>query len=173
MIFGGNGSQSEVMRKSGYDYEKLVHDSLIGVVRHVMADAAINGLPGNHHFYLTFATGHPKAVLPDYLRVQYPDEMPVVLQHQFWGLEIGDEAFEVTLSFKGVQERLRVPFDALTSFADPSVNFALRLGVVAETGNDADANELAAPADQSASRPAPVESGESGNVVSIDTFRKR
>ena len=162
------------MIQPGYNYNLLVHDALTGVVRGVLADAAKNGLPGQHHFYITFATGHPGVEMPDYLRVQYPDEMPLIIQHQFWSLDVFEDSFEVTLSFKGVHERLHVPFDAITTFADPSVNFVLRLGL-AEPGEedmqDAAEGELAAPQDETAPG-AVAEGDEDGNVVSIDSFRK-
>ena len=163
-----------VMIQPGYNYNLLVHDALTGVVRGALADAAKNGLPGQHHFYITFATGHPGVEMPDYLRVQYPDEMPLIIQHQFWGLDVFEESFEVTLSFKGVHERLHVPFEAITTFADPSVNFVLRLGL-AESGDEdlADAAEggIATPQDETAPD-AGAEDDEDGNVVSIDSFRK-
>jgi hypothetical protein len=164
------------MNLPGYDYNLLVHGALTGVVRSVLVDAAKNGLPGQHHFYITFATVHPGVEMPDYLRVQYPDEMPLIIQHQFWDLAVFEESFEVTLSFKDVHERLHVPFEAITTFADPSVNFVLRLGL-AETGEDAKSetgeDDLAA-ARSAARQPAVAkdEEGADDNVVSIDSFRK-
>jgi len=162
------------MSKPGYNYNLLVHDALTGVVRDVMTDAAKNGLPGQHHFYVTFATAHPGVEMPDYLRVQYPDEMPLIIQHQFWGLDVHDHSFEVTLSFKGVHERLHVPFDAIATFADPSVNFVLRLGL-AEPGEEdlAENGEGGHAASPEPSMPGTIdEDDEDGNVVSIDSFRK-
>ena len=164
------------MTQNGYNYNLLVHDALCGVVREVIADAEKNGLPGRHHFYITFATGHEGVEMPDYLRVQYPDEMPLVLENQFWGLEALDDAFEVTLSFKGVHERLHIPYDAITAFADPSVNFVLRLGMT-QTEDDEATPELEAepdpqepPEDGDDLADADMEDGH--NVVSIDSFRK-
>ena len=162
------------MIKADYNYNLLVHDALTGVVRSVLADAAKNGLPGQHHFYITFATGHPGVEMLDYLRVQYPDEMPLIIQHQFWGLDVFEDSFEVTLSFKGVHERLHVPYDAITTFADPSVNFVLRLGLAEageEAGSGAAEGGLATPQDEAAPA-APTGDGEDDNVVSIDSFRK-
>ena len=162
------------MSKPGYNYNVLVHDALTSVVRDVMADAAKNGLPGQHHFYVTFATAHPGVEMPDYLRVQYPDEMPLIIQHQFWGLDVHDDSFEITLSFKGVHERLHVPLDAITTFADPSVNFVLRLGL-AEPGEEdtAEDSEGGHAVSHGRSMPGAVdEDGEDGNVASIDSFRK-
>jgi hypothetical protein len=159
------------MTRKDYNYNYLVHRALIGVVRDVLSDAAENGLPGQHHFYITFATGAPGVELPDYLHVQYPEEMPLILQHQFWGLEVVDDTFEVTLSFKGVHERLRVPFEAITTFADPSVNFVLRLGLVesAEGEGEAAAAGQDEPPSLVQDETAPADGT---NVVSIDNFRK-
>jgi len=159
------------MRQRDIDYNHLVHAALVGVVRKVLADAAENGLPGQHHFYITFATDAPGVELPDYLRVQYPEEMPLILQHQYWGLEVEDDSFEVTLSFKGVHERLHVPYDAITTFADPSVNFVLRLGLVEAEEEEARAD--AAPDTEAEPAPTgPVADEDGTNVVSIESFRK-
>ena len=107
-------------------YDLLVEDALRGVVRRVLADVASNGLPGAHHFYVSFKTSEPGVMIPDYLRAKYPEDMTIVLQHRYWGLEIADDAFEVTVSFNRQNERLRVPFAALTAFVDPSVRFGLQ-----------------------------------------------
>ena len=110
-------------------YDRMVEEALLGVVRRALTSVAEHGLPGNHHFYITFRTDHPEVVLPDHLRQRYPGEMTIVLQHQFWGLEVEEEAFEVTLSFNDVPERLVVPFEAVVAFADPSVRFGLQFDV--------------------------------------------
>lgn len=115
------------MAKDPLQYDKMVEAALRDLVRQALEHAARSGLPGNHHFYITFKTGAAGVKLPHRLRVQHPDEMTIVLQHQFWGLEVGPEHFEVTLSFNNVSERLTIPFAALTAFADPSVNFGLQL----------------------------------------------
>lgn len=114
------------MNQNTLDYERLVDGALKGVVREALALAARRGLPGAHHFYLTFKTAHPGVELSEALHERYPDEMTIVLQHQFWGLEALEDTFEVTLSFSGVSERLKVPYAALTSFVDPSVKFGLQ-----------------------------------------------
>ncbi|MEM7653011.1 MAG: ClpXP protease specificity-enhancing factor SspB, partial [Pseudomonadota bacterium] len=93
------------------------------------------GLPGGHHFYVTFRTDYPGVSIPEYLHGQYPDTMTIVLQHQFWGLDVQPDKFAITLSFRKVHERLTVPFDALTAFADPSVNFALQFDVMSAPDN--------------------------------------
>ena len=145
-------------------YDKMVEDALRGVVRQSLAQVAKNGFPGNHHFYVTFRTAAPGVVLPGHLRAQYPEEMTIVLQHQFWGLEVDEEAFEVTLSFNKVHERLRVPFAALTGFVDPSVRFGLQFkGEVLAGALSPAAAE--APADEGGERP--------GQVVALDAFRKK
>ncbi len=110
-------------------YDLLVQDALRGVVRNVLADASKNGLPGDHHFYVSFKTGAPGVRISNRLREQYPDEMTIVLQHQFWDLGITEHTFEVGLSFGGVPERLLVPFDAIVGFFDPSVQFGLKFEV--------------------------------------------
>ena len=113
-------------------YDILAQTALRGVVRTVMADAAKRGLAGEHHFKISFDTTAAGEKLPPRLRQQYPDEMTIVLQHQFWDLEVGEDAFEVGLSFGGIPERLRVPFDAIVGFFDPSVNFGLQFTTIVE-----------------------------------------
>ncbi|MGH6856615.1 MAG: SspB family protein [Methylocella sp.] len=113
-------------------YDLLVQDAVRGVVRKVLADAARDGVPGEHHFYIGFRT-HARGVrLSPRMRELYPDEMTIVLQHQFWDLSVAGEAFEVGLSFHNIPEMLRIPFDAVTRFADPSVGFELQFSVADE-----------------------------------------
>jgi uncharacterized protein len=119
-------------------YDILAQDALRGVVRTVMADAAKKGLLGEHHFKISFDTTAPGIKLSPRLREQYPLEMTIVLQHQFWDLTVSDEAFEVGLSFNGIPERLRVPFDAIVGFFDPSVEFGLQFATIVEE-EDSDA----------------------------------
>lgn len=107
-------------------YDLLVQDALKSVVRKVLTDATRNGLPGEHHFYISFLTGHPGVNLSSRLREKYPQEMTIVVQHQFWDLHVGENAFEIGLSFSNIPERLHIPFDALTGFFDPSVQFGLK-----------------------------------------------
>ncbi len=107
-------------------YDLLVQEALKGVVRRVLGDAARDGLPGDHHFYVSFRTEHAGVRLSQRLREKYPQDMTIVLQHQFDSLTINEQAFEVGLSFSGIAERLRVPFDALSGFFDPSVQFGLK-----------------------------------------------
>ena len=107
-------------------YDLLVQDALKGVVRRVLANAARDGIPGEHHFYLSFRTGEKGVRISQALRDQYPTEMTIVLQHQFWDLAVNDHGVEVGLSFSGVPEKLAIPFDAITGFFDPSVQFGLK-----------------------------------------------
>ncbi len=111
----------------GIDYAALMRTALLDVVRQVLARAAASGLPGDHHFLLGFGTAEDDVVIPPRLRRQFPDEMTIVLQHQFWGLAVDESGFSVTLRFGGAPERLVVPWSALRTFADPSVGFGLRL----------------------------------------------
>lgn len=114
------------MSSDSIDYQRLVQDALRDVVRRVLADVAEQGLPGDHHFYIGFRTGHPGVVMPRSLRDLYPEEMSLILQHQYWGLAVNDDGFAVELSFNGRRQRVEVPFAALTMFADPAADFALR-----------------------------------------------
>ena len=107
-------------------YDLLAQDALREMVRKVLIEVAKSGLKGEHHFNITFATGSPGVRIPERLREQYPQEMTIVLQYQFWDFRVGADTFEVGLSFGGVPERLTVPFAAITSFVDPSVQFGLQ-----------------------------------------------
>ncbi len=113
-------------------YDLLTQQALRGVVRNVLADTAKKGLPGDHHFYISFDTRAAGVRLSDRLRAQYPDEMTIILQHQFWDLKVGDEEFEVGLSFGGIPEKLAVPYEAINGFFDPSVQFGLQFEEVVE-----------------------------------------
>ncbi|MFG1461419.1 ClpXP protease specificity-enhancing factor SspB [Xanthobacter sp. DSM 24535] len=107
-------------------YDLLAQEALRGVVRRVLSDVARDGLPGDHHFYVSFDPRAPGVRLSQRMREKYPEEMTIVLQHQFWDLNVGEHAFEVGLSFGGISERLLVPFSALKGFFDPSVSFGLQ-----------------------------------------------
>src|SRR5947209_8278547 len=121
-------------------YDILGQDALPGVVRTVVADAAKHGLPGEHHFYITFDTRADGVRLSPRMLAQYPNEMTVVLQHQFWDLVATDAAFEVGLSFGGVPERLSIPFAAIKGFYDPSVQFGLQFEEIGATAAHPDAS---------------------------------
>jgi hypothetical protein len=118
-------------------YDLLTQQALRGVVRSVLAEAAKNGLPGDHHFYISFNTTADGVRLSQRLRTQYPEEMTIILQHQFWDLTVDDEGFEVGLSFGGVPEKLSVPFEAVTGFFDPSVQFGLQFEPAGEGQDNA------------------------------------
>lgn len=109
-----------------FHYDALVDDALRSVVRRVLIQVAEKGLPGSHHFYISFRSTDPGVKMPEYLLAKYPEEMTIVLQHQYWDLEITEEYFEVTVSFNKMQERIHVPFKALSAFVDPSVRFGLQ-----------------------------------------------
>ena len=178
-------------------YDILTQDALRGVVRQVLTDAAKKGLPGEHHFFITFDTKAPGVRLSARMREQYPEEMTVVLQHQFWDLKVGEDNFEVGLSFGGVPENLLVPFEAIKSFFDPSIQFGLQFETIAEaTAPKSDKQEpktkprlparhdsqpaAAAPAaaEKPAPAPAAVEADNTaekppGEIVQLDRFRKK
>ena len=120
------------MAKDLIRYDLLVQEALRDVVRRVLTDAAKNGLPGDHHFYVTFRTQAQGVRLSDRMREKYPEEMNIILQHQFWDLSVTESAFEVGLSFGGAAERLHVPFSAICGFYDPSVEFALKFEIQGE-----------------------------------------
>jgi uncharacterized protein len=171
-------------------YDLLAQEALRGVLRTVLADVAKKGLPGEHHFNITFDTTAPGVRLSERMRTQYPQTMTIVLQHQFWDLAVHDDAFEVGLSFGGVPERIAVPFEAVTSFLDPAVQFGLQfetMTAAAEEEADAPAkasDQTTGPvtlpaqgkADASPDRePAPEPSANTGGgeVVRLDRFRKK
>ncbi|HLL27091.1 MAG TPA: ClpXP protease specificity-enhancing factor SspB [Xanthobacteraceae bacterium] len=145
-------------------YDLLAQDALRGVVKKVLTDVAKNGLPGEHHFFVAFDTRADGVKMSDWLREKHPEEMTVVLQHQFWDLIVGDKQFEVGLSFKGVPERLVVPFEAIKGFFDPSVQFGLQFETITEAqaipteaANESEAGKAAeaGSGERQASRPTP------------------
>ena len=172
-------------------YDILAQDALRGVVRKVLSEVARTGLPGEHHFYITVATNAAGVRVSTRLLAQYPEEMTIVVQHQYWDLVVTEHAFEIGLSFNGIPERLFVPFSAVKTFADPSVGFHLQFAVVpaaalpkaeekpaialvpataAEEPSEtpmADADVAEAPSDEAA--PA----AGAAQVVSLDAFRKK
>ena len=133
-------------------YDILAQEALRGMIRTVLADAAKKGLPGEHHFFISFDTRAAGVRISGRLREQYPEEMTIVLQHQFWDLKVGEDEFEVGLSFNGVAERLLVPFAAIKSFVDPSVQFALQFEEIAETEGEA-AAPIKAKSDKPSGKP--------------------
>jgi hypothetical protein len=179
-------------------YDVLARDALRGVLRRVLTDAAAHGLPGEHHFFITFLSRAEGVKLSPRLLAQYPEEMTIILQHQFWDLEVSEDRFEVGLSFGGIPERLIVPFSAIKSFFDPSVQFGLQFEPIdGAVAGDAPATNLpAAPAalavpataaaipaavSEEAEEPAqpseeaegPAKPSEGAEVVRLDRFRKK
>jgi hypothetical protein len=154
-------------------YEAMAQEALRGVVKAALKRAAGEGLPGAHHFYITFKTDAPGVSGPTDLLAKYPDEMTIVLQHQYWDLAPGETFFSVTLQFSGQPKRLSIPYAAVTRFYDPSVQFLLQFEAPASAPGEA--RQIgAAPATDETPEP-PPEGGPSGeaNIVSLDQFRKK
>lgn len=174
-------------------YDVLAQEALRGLVRKVLTEVVQAGLPGEHHFFITFNTRYPGVRVSSRLMADYPGEMTIVLQHQFWDLTVTDSAFEVGLSFKGVPEKLHVPLRAITSFVDPHASFALKFDIAADAEAEAATDtESAAEKPPSAvkavaegKKPArakradktekadKAKDGEAAAVVSLDAFRKK
>lgn len=154
------------------DYGKLMHRAMRGLIHEVLSGVAREGLPGDHHFFITFDTAAPGVEIAPWLAERYPDEMTVVMQHWFDALEVGDTGFAVTLNFGEQSERLYIPFDAIRTFVDPSVEFGLRFeSPDAEAAEDED--DAPAPGDHpdgDAEEHAPAQ--KDADVVSLDSFRK-
>ncbi|MBR1273865.1 SspB family protein [Bradyrhizobium sp. AUGA SZCCT0283] len=164
-------------------YDVLARDALRGVLRRVLTDAAEHGLPGEHHFFITFLSTADGVKLSPRLLAQYPEEMTIILQHQFWDLVVTEDRFEVGLSFGGIPERLVVPFAAIKSFLDPSVQFGLQFEP-SETAAEAPAAKLpavpapsalpvAAPEPAAEGKDEPAKTSEGAEVVRLDRFRKK
>lgn len=164
-------------------YDVLARDALRGVLRKVLTDAATHGLPGEHHFFITFVSKAEGVKISPRLLAQYPEEMTIILQHQFWDLTVLEDRFEVGLSFGGIPERLIVPFSAIKSFLDPSVKFGLQFDTsdVAEVPENLPAppaaSAVAAPTTatetaETAEEPTPPNQG-GAEVVRLDRFRKK
>ncbi len=155
-------------QEEAFRYDKMVERALRGVVRQALDEVVKDGLVDDHHFYITFLTEHAGVTLPPYLRERYPGEMTIVLQHQFYDLEVNEERFTVMLSFNNVPERLTIPLSAITIFADPSVNFALQFQPLTEDGDDEihfEAEELDVDNEDKQKK--------KGEVISLDSFRKK
>jgi len=169
-------------------YQKKLDQALRGVVRAALIEAATDGIPGDHHFYITFRTKAPGVNISNVLHAQYEEEMTIVLQHQFWGLEIHDDWFTVTLSFNRVSEPLVIPFDAVSAFLDPAVSFGLQFDAdkAANTQPDGVIRPVADPAPATETEPSQSdetdetgsdkdddgEDGKMGQIITLDSFRK-
>jgi hypothetical protein len=159
------------MTKDFIGYKALTDAALRSVVRGALKHVEKNGLVGSHHFRVSFRTGAPGVEIPDFLLEQYPEEMTIIIQHQFWGLKIKDNHFEVTLSFRKVPATLSIPFSALTAFVDPGVQFGLNF----QTEPDEETTQRRRPSiagGKAAELPAPKQETP-GEVVSLDSFRKK
>ena len=163
------------MAKDFIGYENLVDQALRQVVRNALARVQKQGLIGSHHFYVTFKIHDRGVEVPDFLRERYPDEMTIVLQNQFSGLAVTDEKFEVTLSFQKLPTTIVVPFDAVTGFADPAVQFALQFknATAKQTANETPAPPAEVQSLPSPGQPATDKPAENPQVVSLDRFRKK
>ncbi len=171
-------------------YDILAQEALRGVMRKVLSEVARTGLPGNHHFFITFMTGAPGVRISKRMREKYPDQMTIVLQYQYWDLKVTDKEFEVGLSFAEVPEKLTIPFAAIRGFYDPSVNFELEFDVDMEAAEESDSSEPASlpvsaprkekPKSKKNKEQAPESDNDgeddgqkSADVVSLDSFRKK
>ena len=168
-------------------YDILAQDALRGVMRKVLQEVSRTGLPGNHHFFITFLTGAPGVRVSSRLRERYPDQMTIVLQFQYWDLKVTDTGFEVGLSFSDVPEKLEIPFAAVRGFYDPSVNFELEFDPKAAAAeeasspssvaalpalqHDAEAAKRGTQAKEKSGENDPAKNG--ADVVSLDAFRKK
>jgi hypothetical protein len=162
---------SEETPESLIPYDEIVQDALRAVVGRVLREVEQSGgLPGEHHFYITFKTRMPGVAIPKHLAEKFPDEMTIVIQHRFWDLKVEEDMFTVGLSFGGVPATLRVPFAAVTQFHDPAVEFALTFQADAPV----ELHEEHEQAQNDAPEPAPEEPREDGsNVVNVDFTRKK
>ncbi len=159
------------------DYGNLMHEAMRGLIRKVLLDVCDRGLPGDHHFFITFDTSHPDAELADWLFDRYPGEMTVVMQHWYDNLEVTEEGFSVTLNFGDAPEPLYIPYDAIKTFVDPSVEFGLRFETQSDEEED---SEPATTSLHTTPPPKPVvkdaedkeEKPKDADVVSLDSFRK-
>jgi uncharacterized protein len=174
---------SGLMAQDLMRYDLLAQDALRGVVRAALVRVEQSGLPGDHHFYVSFNTRHPEARISERLRKKYEKEMTIVLQHQFWNLRVHDHEFEVELSFNDVPEKLTVPFAAVKGFFDPAAQFALQFEMIEEkiesTGEPAPAAAERALQSRPEALPppaasdGPTPSNDDRKIVSLDSFRKK
>lgn len=162
-------------RSSTIAYGRLMHQAMRGLIQKVLSDVARDGLPGGHHFFITFDTGAQGVALADWLRDRYPEEMTIVIQNWYDGLVVDDDGFSIVLNFGDNPEPLRIPFDAIRTFVDPSVEFGLRFESSDQT--EAEAEAASDPEDEppppgkgraDAQAPAP----QHAEIVRLDTFRK-
>lgn len=163
------------MNKDSIDYQALVQEALRGVVRGALQRVARDGrLPGAHHFYIAFHTAHPGVKVSEAILQRYPQEMTIVLQHQFWDLHVGEDDFQITLSFNNVPEKLSIPYVAIKNFFDPSTRFGLQFTVAGMEAVSAEPRVLETPGKAAAEIPKEEDTPRKpGEVVSLDQFRKK
>ena len=161
------------MSEDQIQYSTLIDHAMRGVVRDILKRVLATGLPGEHHFYISFATNHPGVRISEQLKSRYPQEMTIVLQHQFWDFKVEDQFFTATLSFNGIPEKLLIPYAALTAFADPSVKFGLQfqqsdmpVAPIAESSFPQDPVSLLTATDEASD-------DSSAEIISLDSFRKK
>jgi len=157
---------------SSIDYGNLMHEAMRGLIRHVLDDVAANGLPGAHHFFISFDTGHPDVEIADWLSDRFPEDMTVVMQNWYENLVVDEDGFAVTLNFGNNPERMYIPFDAIRTFVDPSVEFGLRFETqdadeAEEEGDDPDPQPPSGGKDKPAG-----DDKANAEVVRLDSFRK-
>ena len=158
------------MSEKVFKYDMMVEEALRGVVSKALQHAAKHGLPNGHHFYITFKTGRHDVDIPVFLKEHYPEEMTIVLEHQFWDLKIHEREFEVALSFNYKRERLLIPFNAITAFSDPSVKFGLQFQEIQISKDQAINDDKLDTRDPEKQDSAEKSSGE---VVSLEKFRNK
>ena len=150
------------------EYGNLMHDAMRGLIRQVLPDVAAHGLPGGHHFFISFDTSHPDAELADWLSDRYPGEMTVVIQHWYDKLEVGEEGFSITLNFGDAPEPMYIPYDAIRTFVDPSVEFGLKFEQQ-QSSAESDAPLLQ---EDESELEVPEDAPKAAEIVSLDSFRK-
>lgn len=175
------------MTQNTIDYPNLIDTAMRGVVKDVLKQVKLYGLPGNHHFFISFRTDHPAAKVSDTLRARHPQDLTIVLQHQFWDLKVEDSYFSVMLSFNNTPEKLVIPYEAITAFADPSVRFGLQFHAHFDDDEDdedegedvppaANAPEKMTPAPKVSITPPSLDSDgnpQSAEIITLDMFRKK
>jgi uncharacterized protein len=179
VVYQGKTELMEMDENSPLRYDLWIEDALRAVINRTLTYAETSGLPGEHHFYITFRTTDDDVDVPDFIRADHPEEMTIILQHQFENLKVSKDLFEVTLRFNGRPARLVIPLSSVISFADPSVNFGLQLKMTTieedememEFGYGADSNQDTG--SNSSDGDAPDDEPKTGEVIALDAFRKK
>jgi hypothetical protein len=161
------------MTKDVIHYSTLIDQAMRGVVRDVLKQISRTGLPGEHHFYISFSTVFPGVQISEQLKARYPKEITIVLQHQFWDFKVDERMFTVTLSFGGVPEKLVIPFAALTAFADPSVKFGLQFQQEETEEAESESMDMLQDLAPKAADNVPGDDSTAAEIISLDSFRKK